>query len=90
MVQIIEKMSRERERDSHCQLARISLYLQYQVAPKHIKHNYEVVENFVQHTCFRVERGQEKSACRVSFILTLHVKIAVIQSIRRAIMAVLH
>ena len=38
----------------------------------------------MQHTCFRLERGQEKSACRVSFILILPVKIAVIQSLRKA------
>ena len=44
----------------------------------------KVGENFIQHTCFRLERGQEKSACRVSFILVLHVKIAVIQSLRKA------
>ena len=44
----------------------------------------KVEENFIQHTCFRLERGQEKSACRVSFILVLQVKIAVIQSPRKA------
>ena len=40
--------------------------------------------NFIQHTCFRLERCREKSVCTVSFILVLHVKIAVIQSIRNA------
>ena len=44
----------------------------------------EVEENFVQYACFILERGQEKSAPRVSFILVLHVKTAVIQSLRRA------
>ena len=44
----------------------------------------KVGENFIQHTCFRLERGQKKSACRVSFILVLYVKIAVIQSLRKA------
>ena len=44
-----------------------------------------VGENFIQHTCFRLERGQEKSTCRVFiFILELQVKIAVIQSLRKA------
>ena len=40
-----------------------------------------VRENFIQLTCFRLEIGQEKSACRVSFILVLHV---VIKSVRKA------
>ena len=44
----------------------------------------KVGENYIQHTCFRIEKGQEKSACRVSFILVFHVKIAVIQSLRKA------
>ena len=44
----------------------------------------KVGENFTQHTCFRLERGQENSACRVPFILVFHVKIAVIQSLRKA------
>ena len=43
----------------------------------------KVGENFIQHTSVRLERGQGKSACRVSFILTLHVKIAVVQSLRK-------
>ena len=43
-----------------------------------------VAENFKEHTCFRLERGQEKSACRVPFILVLHKKIAVVQFLRKA------
>ena len=42
----------------------------------------KVGENFIQHTC--LERGQEKSARRFSFILVLHVKITVILSLRKA------
>ena len=38
----------------------------------------------MQHTCFRLKRSQEKSACRVSFILALHVKTALIQYLRKA------
>ena len=41
-------------------------------------------ESFIQQSCFRLERGQEKSACRVSFMLVLQVKIAVIQSLKKA------
>ena len=44
----------------------------------------KVGEILTKHTYFRLERGQEKSACRVSFILVLHVKIVVIQSLRKA------
>ena len=44
----------------------------------------KVGENFIQHTCFRLERSQENSACRVSFILVLHLKISVIQSLKKA------
>ena len=44
----------------------------------------KVGENFIQHTCSRLERGQEKSACRVCFILVLHVNIVVIQPFRKA------
>ena len=44
----------------------------------------KVGENFIQNTCFRLEKGHEKSVCRVSFSLVLHVKIAVIQSPRKA------
>ena len=44
----------------------------------------KVGENFIQLTCFRLERGQETSAYSVSFILVLHVKIAVVQSLRKA------
>ena len=43
-----------------------------------------VGENFIHHTCFRLERSREKSACRVYFILVLHVKIAVLQSLGKA------
>ena len=43
----------------------------------------KVGKNFIQHTCFTVEGGREKSACSVSFILVLRVKIAVIQSLRK-------
>ena len=43
----------------------------------------KVRENFIQHTCFRLERGQEKSAGRVPFILVLHEKIDVIQPLRK-------
>ena len=42
----------------------------------------KVGEKFIR---FRLERGQEKSACmQIFFILVLHVKIAVIQSLRKA------
>ena len=44
----------------------------------------KVEESFMQHTCFRLERSREKSACRVSSILVLHLKIAVKQSLRKA------
>ena len=44
----------------------------------------KVGENLIQYTCFGLERGQGKSVCRVSFILILHVKTAVIQSLRKA------
>ena len=44
----------------------------------------------MQQVCFRLERGQEKSACRAAFILILHVKIAVIQSVRKAYYAVIN
>ena len=44
----------------------------------------KVEENFIQNTCFRLERGQENSACKVSFILVLQEKIAVVQSLRKA------
>ena len=50
----------------------------------------KVGENFMQHICFRLERGQEESACRATFILVLHVKIDVKQSVRKADYAVLH
>ena len=43
----------------------------------------KVGENFIQHTCLKLERGQDKSACIVSFVLVLHVKIAVTQSLRK-------
>ena len=44
----------------------------------------------MQHICFRLERGQEKSACRAAFILVLHVKTDVEQSVGKADYAVLH
>ena len=40
-------------------------------------------ENFTQRTRFRLEEGLDNSACRVSFVLVLQVKISVIQSLRR-------
>ena len=72
MAQIIENRDRE---PAIVKFAKISLYLQnqYNILSTIMK----VGENFIQHTCFRSERGQEKSACRVSFVLVLHVKIAV-------------
>ena len=39
----------------------------------------------MQHTGFRLESGQHvEPGCRVSFILAHHVKIAVMQSLRKA------
>ena len=66
-------------------LSRIKQHLKH-----HIKHNNERWRKLHTAYLFRLERGQEKSACRVSFILALYVKIAVISLLEKPILAVLH
>ena len=71
-----KKKRREIERSTHCQIAKVSLYLQNQVTPNwhHIKHNNESWRKLHTAYFFQIREG--------SFILVLHVKIAVIQSLR--------
>ena len=73
------------EKASHSQTAKISLYLQSKVTPKT---SYQAQLPKLEKTSYSIlvsdERDFQKLACRVSFILVIHVKTAVIQSLRKA------
>ena len=80
MAQIIEKTDGEPAKNSlylQNQVTSITSYFQKVQLQNLEKTSYSILVFFMS------ERGK-KSACRVSFILVLHLKIAVIQSLRKA------